>query len=150
MIMVLENLLVIFLFLSALLYRIYLFMQNSADTIAQTRYFELAAVTSDQTPVNLRQNMDALYTVCLSFTLSFFGNKLIAGAWLQTFLQMLSILLGFFTVRKFAGKLPAYAVLILLAFSPVYTGQLFSMTPEVFSFFLFFKGIGIIGTYGKK
>ena len=149
-VMVLENLLVVFLFLAALLYRIYLFMQSSADTIAQTRYFELATVTSDQAPVNLIQNIDTLYTVCLSFALSFFGNKLIAGAWLQAFLQMLSILLGFYTIRKFVGKLPAYTVLILLAFSPVFTGQLFSMTPEVLSFFLYLLAFSIISGYVKN
>lgn len=148
--MIAENLLVWGIFSAALFYRIYLCMQLSAGSIAKTFYYEQALVTSGQTSVDLIRNIGDLYTFCLSFALSFLGNKLIAGVWLQILLQMLSALLGFFAIRWFAGKLPAYAVLVLLAFSPVYIDQLFSMTPEVFSFFLFLLALLIIGSYVKK
>lgn len=147
---ILENLVFFLIFITGLFYRIELYLHYSLDQIAETSYFELATVTAGKASVDLIKNIADLYTVCLSFTLSFLGNKLIAGVWMQIFFQMLTILLGFFLLRKMIGKVPAYATALFLTFSPAYTGQIFCMTPEVFSFFVFLLALFIIGSYVKN
>lgn len=142
-----ENLVFLAVFAAGAYYRIDLCLHHSVGMITETPYFELAAVTAGKTSVTMIKSMADLYTVCLSFTLSFLGNKLIAGVWLQILLQMLTILTGFFAIRRMVGKVPAYAVLFFLSFSSVYTEQIFMMTPEVLSIFLFLLALLIIGSY---
>lgn len=145
-----ENLVFFIIFVTGLCYRIELYRHCSFDLITKTPYFELATVTAGKASVDLIKSIGDLYTVCLSFTLSFLGNKLVAGVWMQILLQMLTIWLAFFLLRKMAGKIPAYAAVLFLAFSPAYTGQIFCMTPEVLSFFIFLLAFFIIGSYVKN
>ncbi|MCM1038527.1 MAG: hypothetical protein NC434_04325 [Ruminococcus sp.] len=147
-----ENLLFIAILAAGALYRIGSCLHCGPDQITGGPYFELAAVTAGR-PLGmgiLIRNMSDLYTVCLSFAMSFLGNKPIAGVWMQIFLQMLTLCLSFWMLRRLVGRIPAYITMLFLAFAPVYTGQIFLMTPEVLSFFLFLLAAFIIGHYVKN
>lgn len=136
-------------FLAALLYRIYLYLHSAPDMITITQYYYDATVKAGAGVEPVTHGASYLYTLCLSFVLSFLGNKTAAAVYLQIFLQMLTILVSFFAVRKTAGKIPAYAVMLILAVSSVYTGQIFVFTPESFFFLLYLTGLFIIGSYIK-
>lgn len=136
-------------FLAGLLYRIYLYMQSTPDMIMITQYYHDATVKAGAGVEPAAHGASYLYTLCLSFVLSFLGNKACAAVCLQIFLQMLTVLLAFFAVRKIAGRIPACAVMLMLAVSSVYAGQIFILTPENFFFLLYLAGLFIIGSYMK-
>ena len=136
-------------FFAGLLYRIYLYMQSTPDMIMITQYYRDATVKAGVGVEPTTHGASYLYTLCLSFVLSFLGNKAGAAVCLQIFLQMLTVLVAFFAVRKIAGKIPACIAMLMLAVSSVYAGQIFILTPESFFFLLYLAGLFIIGSYVK-
>ena len=117
--------------------------------IVITKYYRDATVKAGADVEPITHGVSYLYTLCLSFVLSFLGNKSAAAVWLQIFLQMLTILLAFLAVRKTAGRIPACVVMFALAVSSVYAGQIFILTPECFFFLFYLAGLFIIGSYVK-
>lgn len=144
-----EVFIVIGVFLAGLLYRIYLYLQSTPDMIIMTQYYYDATVKAGAGMEPATHGASYLYTLCLSFVLSFLGNKAAAAVWLQIFIQMLTILFAFFAVRKIAGRIPACVTMLMLAVSSVYTSQIFILTPESFFFLLYLAGLFIIGSYVK-
>ena len=144
-----EGLIVLSVFLAGLLYRICLYLQSTPDMLAMTQYYHAATLKAGAGVEPIVHGASYLYTLCLSFVLSFLGNKAVAAVYLQIFLQMLTILLAFFAVRKIAGSIPACTAMLMLAFSSVYTGQIFILTPESFFFLLYLTGLFIVGSYLK-
>ena len=136
-------------FFAGLIYRIWLYLQSTPDMIVMTQYYHDATVKAGAGVGPVTHGASYLYTLCLSFVFSFLGNKAEAAVCLQIFLQMLTILLAFFAVRKIAGRIPACIAMLMLAFSSVYTGQIFVPTPESFFFLLYLAGLFIIGSYVK-
>ncbi|MDE5596260.1 MAG: hypothetical protein K2J04_00325 [Lachnospiraceae bacterium] len=136
-------------FFAGLLYRICLYLQSTSDMIVMTQYYHAATLKAGAGVEPIVHGASYLYTLCLSFVLSFLGNKADAAVYLQIFLQMLTILLAFFAVRKIAGSIPACTAMLMLAFSSVYAGQIFILTPESFFFLLYLAGLFIIGSYMK-
>lgn len=136
-------------FFAGLIYRIYLYLQSTPDMIMITQYYHDATVKAGAGVEPATHGASYLYTLCLSFVLSFLGNKAGAAVCLQIFLQMLTLLLAFFAVRKIAGRIPACAAMLMLAVSSVYAGQIFMLTPESFFFLLYLAGLFIIGSYVK-
>lgn len=137
-------------FAAGLLYRFHMLLQSSLEIIEVTPFYRDATLKAGESVPYMEHGMSYLYTLCLSFVLSFLGNKVIAGVLMQIVLQLLTMLLGFFAVRKTVGKLPACAVMLMLAFSPAYAEQIFIMTPEVMYLFLYVSGLFIVGSYLKN
>ena len=144
-----EVFIVLSVFFAGLIYRIWLYLQSAPDMIAMTQYYHAATLKAGAGVEPIVHGASYFYTLCLSLVLSFLGNKATAAVYLQIFLQMLTILLAFFAVRKTAGRIPACAAMLMLAVSSVYTGQIFILTPESFFFLLYLAGLFIIGSYMK-
>lgn len=144
-----EIFIVFSLFFAGLLYRVYLYLQN-IDHLTENSYYQLAMVKAENIAEPMVHGASYLYTMCLSFTLSFLGNKIMAAVWLQILLQMVTILLAFFTVRRLAGRIPACITMSVLAASSVYAGQILTMTPESLFFVLYLVGMFIVGGYVKN
>jgi len=132
------------LFSAGLLYRVSLYLQN-IDRLTETSYYQLATVKAEEIAEPMVHGASYLYTMCLSFVLSFLGNKIIVAVWLQILIQMVTILLAFFTVRRLAGSIPACIAMLVLALSSVYAGQILTMTPESLLFALYLMGMFIVG-----
>ncbi len=90
-----------------------------------------------------------LYTVCLSFVLSFFGNKVTAGIALQMVLQVMSLPFFYGAVKQFAGRGEAFCALAVLVFVPGFYTGMYSLTPEPLSGLLFAFGLFLCGRYAK-
>lgn len=144
-----EIFIVLSIFTAALLYRVYLCAQG-AHLIRVTPYYDLATVKAGDSVEPMLHGASYLYTLCLSFVFSFLGNKAQAAVWFQIFLQMATLLPAFFSVRKMAGKIPAYAAMCVLAFSTGYAGRIFEMTPECLFFLLYLTGLYIVGSYARN
>lgn len=139
-----EIFIVLILFFAGLLYRLFLYLRN-IDLLTETSYYQLATVKAEEIAEPMVHGASCLYTMCLSFVLSFLGNKIIAAVWLQILIQMVTILLAFFVVRRLAGSIPACITMLLLAFSSVYAGQILTLTPESLFFALYLMGMFIVG-----
>ncbi len=140
---------VLSIFFIGLLYRIFLYLQNM-DDLTVTQYYQMAAVKEENVVEPMIHGASYFYTMCLSFVLSFLGNKVIAAVWLQILVQMLTVLFAFFTVRSLAGRLPACIVMFMLAVSSVYAGQALTMTPESLLFLLYLAGMFVVGGYVRN
>lgn len=136
-------------FFVALLYRVYLYMQGNMDMVHLTEYYRQAAVKAEESAEPMVHAASYLYTLCLSFLFSFLGNKVAVAVWMQIVVQMITILLAFFTVRKLVGSIPACMTMLVLSVSSVYTSQIFAITPECFLFIFYLAGLAIVGNYVK-
>lgn len=135
-------------FFTGLLYRVSLYLQN-ANALAETSFYQMATVKAERAVEPMVHGASYLYTMCLSFVLSFLGNKIAAAVWMQILIQMAAIPLAFFAVRRLAGRIPACIAMFVLAVSSVYAEQILVMTPESLFFVLYLVGIFIIGGYVK-
>lgn len=143
----LEAFIVICGFAGGLLYRIYLYTQTSVESITETMYYHQAMVKSGAMVEPMTHGASYLYTLCLSFILSFLGNKVVAGVWLQIVLQMITLILVFCVVRRMVGRVAACVAMMMLAVSSVYVNQIFSLTPENLFFVLYLLGIFLVGSF---
>lgn len=137
------------LFFAGLLYRVSLYLQN-ITLLKETSYYQLATVKAEEIAEPMIHGASYLYTMCLSFVLSFLGNKIIVAVWMQILIQMITILLAFFAVRRLAGSIPACITMLVLALSSVYAGQILTMTPESLLFALYLMGMFIVGGHVKN
>ncbi len=144
-----ETFIVLCIFSAGLLYRISLYIQNR-NAFAETIYYQMATVKPEEAGEQIIHGASYLYTICLSFVLSFLGNKMTAAVWMQIVIQMAAILLAFFTVRRLAGRIPACIAMLALAVSSVYAEQSLVMTPESLFFALYLAGMFIVGGYVKQ
>ena len=117
-------------------------MQKAAENSAQNyvggiEYFEKAVVTAGGFVEPLSYGGAYFYVACLSFILSFLGNKAVSAIILQVFLQVAGLILAYVTTRKLAGRIPAGAVLLYLSCSPAYLEMLKILGPECLFFDLY-------------
>lgn len=144
-----ETFIALSIFFTGLLYRVSLYLQN-INTLTETSYYRLATVKADDVVEPMVHGASYLYTMFLSFVLSFLGNKIVAAVWTQILIQMAAILLVFFAVRRLAGRIPACIAMFALAISSVYAGQILVMTPESLFFVLYLAGMFIVSGYVKN
>lgn len=117
-------------------------LQNAAESNMQTyingmEYFDMAVVSSGSSVEPMAYGSAYLYVACLSFLLSFLGNKTAAAIGFQVFLQIVGLVLAYVVTRRMAGRLPACAVLFYFSCSPAYLEMLENLGPEAFFFDLY-------------
>lgn len=145
--LMLETFAVLSIFTMALLYRIYLYIQS--EGIFETPFYPMAEVKEGKVVEPLVHGASHLYVQFLSFIFSFLGNKVMAAVWVQILIEMLTLLLAYFLVKKMLGRIPACMVMFILAVSTIYNSQVYMLTPEVFFFLLYLIGMFIAGSYVK-
>lgn len=140
---------VLFIFAIGILYRFYLYLQNGADTIVETQFYHMAVVQEGKSVEPLVHGASYLYVHFLSFVFSFLGNKVIAAVWMQIIIEMLTLLLSYFLIRKMLGRITACIVMLIMSVSAAYTSQIFELTPEILFFLLYLIGMYAVGSYVK-
>lgn len=121
-------------------------LQNTVESNMQTyingmEYFDMAVVTPGSSVEPMAYGSAYLYVVCLSFLLSFLGNKTAAAIGFQVVLQIAGLVLAYGVTRRMAGRLPACVVLLYLACSPAYLEMLKNLGPEALFFDLYMIGM---------
>lgn len=112
-------------------------------------YFERAAVTAHGPAEPIVWGSGGAYVACLSFVLSFLGNKLASAILFQGFLQILGLVLVYAVTRRSAGRLPACVVLLYLACSPGYLEMLHILGPECLFFDLYLLVLLVMVSFVK-
>lgn len=120
----------------------YIQLQQAAESSAQNyvngiEYFERAVVTAGGLVEPISYGGAYFYVVCLSFLLSFLGNKVASAIIFQVFLQVAGLFLAYGVTRKLAGRIPAGMILLYLSCSPAYLEMLKVLGPECFFFDLY-------------
>lgn len=120
--------------LAVLLLAVGLFVrvQGLTSNVEGTSYYELAKVAEGQTIPSVVHGAVYIYLEVLHLVYLLFGNKLVAGVWLQ--IVLLAITGGFLyaAVRKMAGALPALASLAFLMVGPYMMGESLILSPQIF------------------
>lgn len=140
---------VLCIFFTAVLYRFYLVIQIGTDTAIDTHFYDMAIVRDGVVMEPVAHGASHIYVIFLSFVFSFLGNKIMAAVWMQFFIEILTILLSFFVIRKLLGRIPACIVMLILTLSSVYNSRMLTVTPELLFFLLYIIGLYIAGSYVK-
>lgn len=132
----------------------YIPLQKTAENSAQNyvngiEYFERAVVTAGGLVEPISYGGAYCYVGCLSFLLSFLGNKVASAVIFQVFLQVAGLVLAYGVTRKLAGRLPAGMILLYLSCSPAYLEMLKVLGPECFFFDLYLLIMLVAASYVK-
>lgn len=111
---------------------IFLRVQKLPDIVTENTYFELAKVAEGQTIPSFVHGAIYLYLNLLHTVFVFFGNKIIAGVWLQIGLLILAGVFLYFAVRRVAGAVPALTTLAFLAVGPFMVKESLTLSPQIF------------------
>lgn len=142
-----EIFIVFSIYFTGLIYRIALYMDNSVGLIEVTEYYKAVYGNISENAELMLHGASYLYILCLSFVLSFFGD---AAVWLQIFIQMATLLLAYFIVKRMAGKIAAGITMLMLAVSSIYINQIFNIGPECLFFALYLIGMLAVVGYVKS
>lgn len=134
---------------AAILYRFYQMWNGLGEAALKTPFYEMAMITDSGEIPNIVHGASYIYTIVLSTVFSFIGNKVIAGVWLQCTIHIFSVLVLYFAVKNIAGRLPGIAGAAVIAFSPVFMKNVYSLTPEALYFFLYILGLLFVSLYMK-
>lgn len=104
-------------------------------------YYNMAMVTEEGTAKPPVYGAACLYVACLSWVLSFLGNRVASAILFQVFLQAAGLVLSYAVARKTAGRIPACMALVYLACSPGCLEMLRNLGPECFFFVLYMLGM---------
>ncbi len=129
----LESALVVILFVVGIALRIYCMGNVEQNSV----YFELTKVAEDRTIPSVVHGAVYIYLQLLHLVYFVFGNKFMAGIWLQIVLQMFSGGFVYFAIRKMAGVIPALVMLGFLMLSPFGINQALILSPEFLFLFVF-------------
>lgn len=145
-----ETFAVLGIFSIGFLYRLFICLLYGANKIVETNYYQMAILKEGSGVEPIVHGASFIYVRVLSFVFSFFGNKVMAAVWFQVLIQILTIVLIYFIIRKMLGIIPACTVMLTLAISAVYTGEILTLTPESLFFLLYIIGLFITGSYVKS
>lgn len=109
-------------------------------------YYEAAMVAEGQSVPEFVHGAVYLYLQLLHTVFLLLGNKLAAGIWLQVILQLLTILILYFGVRKLAGVLPAIVMLLFYTCSEPVIQRALTLSPEQLYLLLFAIGLNMLAS----
>ncbi len=125
--LVAESLIAVILFAVGIVLRI----QGLAGAGEDAAYFEMAKVAEGQSIPAVVHGASYIYLHLLHLVCVIFGNKLLAGVWLQIVLQMIAGLCVYRAVRKSAGVTPALIALGFMTVGPLMVGESLMLSPEM-------------------
>lgn len=100
-------------------------------------YYELTKVAEGQAVPVVVHGAVYIYMHLLHLVYWVFGNKFVAGIWLQIVLQMASCGFLYGAVRKMAGAIPAVMMLGFVMLTPLGIHQTLNLSPELLSLLVF-------------
>ncbi len=101
-----------------------------------TVYFQNAVIGAEGGADPVMNEAGQMYVLCLSFVMSFLGNKAAAAVVFQLILYCISLVLCYAVVRKAAGRFPACIALLLFSLLG-YGEALYRIDPGCFIFTLY-------------
>ena len=100
--------------------RIVYAMRYMNEVTVSERLIQRTWVTGSELLRNIEFSLDDLYTVCLAYTMQFFGNKAIVGVGVNIVLQLLSILFIYLCIRTVSDTVASVIPTVIISLLPVY------------------------------
>lgn len=144
-----EGILVFGLFAAGIFLRVTELRSEAFVMPDESVYLELSHISADGQDIpQFSHGAVYLYLWALRLCFILLGNKAAAAVWLQIALQMFSVLLLHFAVRKMAGRIPAVIMAAFFMLSPYMVEKALSLSPEMlyllaFSLVLLFISQGV-------
>ena len=113
------------------------FPADMAISVNGMEYFDMALIREGGSLEPLAYGGAYLYVLCLSFVLTFLGNKIVSAIIFQVILQIAGLVLVYAVTRKLAGVIPACTVLLYFACSVSCLEMLKNLGPECLFFVLY-------------
>lgn len=126
-----------FLIFTAILIRSVVIVAIGSDYTGDDTYFRLSLGVLTHSAAGLTTNGSFIYSDILNFLFNLFGKKFQVALILQVVLQTGICIFTFLGVKSAFGKLPAWIVLLFLAFLPGNFMAINSMNPALFFLFFF-------------
>lgn len=131
--LVTESLVVVLLFAVGIFLRI----RGLSGAGEDAAYYELARVAEGQAIPSVVHGAVYFYLQLLHFVYLIFGNRFLAGIWLQIVLQMLAGFFCYRAVRKMAGVLASLVTLGVVMTGSMMVGESLALSPEMLFFAVF-------------
>lgn len=130
---VVEGFFVILLFV----FGIFLRVQGLVNIGEPNAYHEFALVAEGKTIPTIVHGAVYFYLKLLHFVYLLFGNKLVAGIWLQIVLLLIAGVFLYFTVRRMAGAVSAVIMLAFLMMGSCMMQESLVLSPQLFFFVVY-------------
>ncbi len=133
-----------------LAYKIYMTAGNIPDTLSDMSYLKWAQVSAGSSIPDVQHGASMLYLYILYIFMSFLGNKIMTAVMLQIALQALTLIVLYFAVRIWTGRVPAVIVCAVFAFSSIINEKLFEANPECLLFLIYSVMLLLCGIYCRS
>ncbi len=145
-----EGVLVFGLFAAGIFLRVTGLRSESFVMPDESVYLELSHISADGQDIpQFSHGAVFMYLWALRLCFMLLGNKAAAAVWLQIALQMLSVLLLHFAVRKMAGRIPAVMMAAFFMLSPYMAEKALVLSPEML-YLLAFSLVLLLISQGVK
>ena len=144
--LVLESLLIVFLLAAGIALRVL----NLAGAAEEASYYEAAMIAEGNILPQVVHGATYLYLQLLHGIFRIFGNRWIAGIWLQILLQMTACLCLYFGVRKMSGSIPAIIMMAFLLLLPERVMEGVTYSPKMLYLLLYSIGLLGVGIFIEK
>lgn len=111
-------------------------VQRAGGPVEENRYYELAAMVSEEEIPRFAHGAVSCYIQVLHGLFYFIGNKPGAAVWVQILLQLGAMLLLYFAVRRSAGSIAAIVMLGFGTFSSYLLEEVSNPSPAMLYLFL--------------
>lgn len=125
---VVEGFFVILLFAAGVFLRV----QGLTNIEEANAYHEIAKVAEGQTIPAIVHGAVYIYLELLHFVYLLFGNKILAGIWLQIVLWLVAGIFLYFAVRRMAGAVSAVTMLTFLMLGSAMMRESLVLSPQMF------------------
>jgi hypothetical protein len=133
-----------------LAYKIYMTAGNIPDTLSDMSYLKWAQVSAGSSIPDVQHGASMLYLYILYVFMSFLGNKIMTAVMLQIALQILTLIVLYFAVRIWTGRVPAVITCAVFAFSSIINEKLFEANPECLLFLIYSVMLLLCGIYCRS
>lgn len=103
----------------------------------ESAYFDMAQVSAEHGIPTLVHGAEHIYLQLLHLVYVVFGNRYVAGIWLQIVLQLLAGVFLYLAVRKMAGRVSPLVALGFFALSPLMINEALMLSPRMLFLVIF-------------
>lgn len=144
-----ECVIALLLFAGAAFYKAYYVFYQYQGMTGDNSYYLRAMIQSESVKPEVAHGSAHIYIAALSSLFSFLGNKEVMVFYFQLFLQLVTFILLYFSIRNLCSKLAALVMSGILIFSSTFMEMTIVIEPGVFYFFLWSIGLFCISIFFK-
>lgn len=129
--------------------RLFFLQSNSIAIVIEGDYYQ-KAIIGNQGLYRLQTfSLDDIYTKALSVSMLLFGNYEIAGVYLNIILQVLAVVLVYFSIRFVANSYASFGIAAIVSLIPFYSDKIYMLSSINLFILLYAVGLFILAIVCK-